>query len=213
MTKRLISAFILVILSCSVPAKTKRFGTWIDAELTKKITKKIDFSLTPEVRLQDDFRVDEYMAEGRLSYEPLKFLSLAAGYRINNNLKNSGNEWTSRFTIDAQTGKGIGRWNPSFRLRFTNYSDFDETTDEKINYLRYRIKVDYDIKNSKINPFIGYELFHNLNDKTINKSRFDLGFNWNFLKRNRISLYYRLQDYFTVKNSIHILGIGYQLKL
>lgn len=201
-----------LIFSFTSQAKTKHFGTWIDFELEKKITKKIDFSLIPELRLEDNFDVDEYLLEGKLSVEPVKFLSFAAGYRINNNIKKNSNEWTNRFSLDAIGSKEFGRWDPSLRLRFSNYSDFDEETDQKSNFLRYRAKLGYDIKSFKFNPFLSYELFQELNGNGFTKGRFDIGFDRNIGKKSRISLYYRLQDYFSDKNSVNILGIGYRLK-
>ena len=61
-----------------VQAKTEKFGTWIELTFTKKFLKDFEFSIIPEIRLQDDFTVDEYIFEGKLGYDPFKFL----GYPI-----------------------------------------------------------------------------------------------------------------------------------
>ena len=85
--------------------------------------KDFEFSIVPEVRFQDDYSVDEYMFDGVLSWEPVKFLKLAAAYRINTNIKNKADETTHRLAFDAQAKKELGRVEASLRARFTNYTD------------------------------------------------------------------------------------------
>ena len=70
-----------------VNAQTEKFGTWIEVELTKKFLEKFEFSFIPDVRLQDDFTVDKYQFDSKLSYEPIDFFSLSAAYRIKTNVK------------------------------------------------------------------------------------------------------------------------------
>ena len=69
-----------------------------------------------------------------------------------------------------------------------------------------------DIPDNKIKPYLSYELFRNTTDKEFDKSRLDLGATRKIGDLHRIGLYYRLQDYFNDKSSIHILGINYRLK-
>lgn len=212
MKRSLILLLILCFGFLSSYSKTNKFGTWVELEFSTKFLKKFEFSITPEVRFQDDFKVDEYLFDGKLSYDPFKFLSLAAIYRINTNVKTKGNEVTNRFAFDVSGQKKIGRFDASIRARFTNYTDFGEGELEA-NYFRPRLKLDYDIKENKIKPFVSYELFRNGTTKEFDKSRFDVGATRKIAKNSRIGLYYRLQDYFTERNSIHIVGIEYQLKI
>lgn len=205
----------LVLIFCvgiySAQAKTKKFGTWIELEFSKEFLKKFEVSFIPEFRFQDDFTVDEYMFDGKLSYEPVDFLSLAATYRINTDVKNNGNETLSRFAFDATATKEWGRLEASLRARYTNYFELDDTDPDK-KYFRPRAKLEYDIPDNKIRPYLSYELFRNTTDKEFDKSRLDLGATRKIGDLHRIGLYYRLQDYFNDKSSIHILGINYRLK-
>lgn len=207
---------LCVILFCivgysSVDAQTEEFGTWIELEFTKKLLEKFEFSIIPEVRLQDDLTVDKYQFDTKLAYEPVKFLELAVAYRYKTNVKKKDNETTHRFVTDVIAKTEFGRVIPSFRARITNHNNADDNS--KVTFLRPRLKVAYDIKGSKIRPYTSYELFHDLNEKEISKSRFDIGFVRKLGKVHRIGLYYRLQNYFNDQNSIHILGIDYRLKL
>lgn len=210
--KRVLLVVLCIVLGYSlVNAQTEEFGTWIELEFTKKFLEKFEFSVIPEVRLQDDFTVDKYQFDTKLAYEPVKFLKLAAAYRYKTNVKKKEDETTHRFVADVTTKTEFGRVMPSFRTRITNYNDADDDSD--VTFIRPRLKVAYDIKGSKIRPYASFELFHDLNEKEIRKSRYDIGFVRKLGKLHRIGLYYRLQDYFNDQNSIHILGVDYRLKL
>jgi hypothetical protein len=200
--------FLIGILS--VQAKTDKFGTWLEIELTKKLFKKFELSFIPDVRLQDDFTVDKYQFDVKLGYEPFKFLSLAVAYRNKTNVKDKGNETTNRFVFDAAVKEGFGRFDASLRSRITNYSD---DRDVKTTFIRPRIKLVYDIKGNKIAPYTSYELFRDLGEKEWQKSRFTVGFTRKLGKLHRVGIYYRLQDYFSNRNSINILGIDYRFKI
>jgi len=212
MKRALFLLFILLIGVSSIQAKTKKFGTWMEFEFSKKLFKKFEISLIPEIRLEDDFTVDEYMIDGKLSFDALKFLNLAAAYRINTNVKNKGNEISKRFVLDANAKKDFGRFEASLRTRFTNYTEVEEGESES-NYLRPRAKLEYDVKGNKIRPFMSYEVFRNTTEKETRKGRFDIGFTRKLGDFHRIGIYYRLQDYYDDSNSIHILGIDYRFKI
>jgi len=219
MKRVLFILFILFVSYGTICAKTEKFGTWIELTFTKKFLKDFEFSIIPEFRLQDDFTMDEYIFEGKLGYEPFKYLDLAASYRLNTNVKTKGNVITHSLVFDA-TGKiKIDRFNASLRTRFSNESDSGDNASG--NYLlRPRVKLQYNIRKSKFEPYISYELFHNLKKNSIEKGRFDAGINRDLGKHHKVGLYYRLQDYFpeknaiikSDKNSINILGINYGFK-
>lgn len=195
----------------SVLAQTEKFGTWIEVELTKKFLKKFEISFIPDLRLHDDFTVDKYQFDSKLSYEPVDFLSLSAAYRIKTNVKTKGNEVSHRYLFDASLKKEVGRFTPSFRARLTNYNDTKE--DSKVTFIRPRVKVAYDIKGNKIQPYTSYELFHDIQNKLTEKGRFDVGFTRKLGEYHRIGLYYRLQHYYDSTPSINILGIDYRFKI
>lgn len=205
---------LLLVLSfiglCSY-SKTKKYGTWVELEFSKEFLDNFEVSFIPEIRFQDDFTVDEYMFDGKLTWSPFKFLDLAAIYRINTNIKNKGNETIGRFAFDATLEKKLGRFEASLRGRYTNYLELEEDDSDK-KYFRPRLKLEYDIKGNKIRPFVSYELFRNLNDKKFDKSRVSIGATRKIGDLHRVGTYYRLQNYFSNKNSVHIVGLEYRLK-
>jgi hypothetical protein len=209
--KHVLLVLCLVVAGINyVQAKTDKFGTWIELEFRKDFLKQFSFSISPELRFQDQFNLDEYMIQGKLEYEPFRFLSVAGSYRLGKEIKKKDNLNYNRFALDVQADHDIERFNASLRTRFTNSSDSEQ--DEPGRYFRPRVKLDYNIKGNKITPFVSYELFHNLSEKELSKARFDIGFTRNINKLHRIGLYYRLQDYFSDKGSVHIAGLEYRLR-
>jgi hypothetical protein len=212
MKNKIVLCAILILSVIQIQGKTKKIGTWIELEVTKDIFKKVEFSVKPEVRLQDDFSVDEYFIEGQITYKPVKYLRFAGAYRLAQNIKKKGTETFHRFAFDAHAKNEWKRLEGAFRIRYTNYAEF-ETVNEKSNYLRFRFKFEYDLKNSKFKPYTSYELFHNLTEKTTNKGRFDMGATYKLSDISRVGIYYRLQSVFGDKKSINILGLSYRLSL
>jgi hypothetical protein len=211
MNKRCILFFLILLSFLQVHAKTKRFGTWIEAKFSKDIFKKLEFTLAPELRLQDDFTVDEYLMDGDLTFKPVDFLRLSAAYRYLINVKKSENEHYHRFALDAMGKKEWKRLEGSLRFRLTNYPEFEANNNDKNEYLRYRLKFEYDIRKCKLRPFTSYELFYLLADKALTKSRFDIEGSYKISDNSRLGLYYRLETHFDGEDAIHILGIAYDL--
>ena len=211
MKRLLIIALLFFIGILSITAQNNEFETWLELEFTKTFLKKFEFSLIPEFRWHDDFTIDKYQFDGRLAYEPVKFIELAAAYRIKTNVKNKGDEVTHRLVLDAKISKDFNRIETSFRTRYTTYNNIDD--DGKTRFIRPRLKVMYDIKGKKFTPFTSYELFHSLSTKELRKGRFDVGVSRKMGKLHRIGIYYRLQHYYIDQPSVNILGIDYRFKL
>jgi len=194
-------------------------STWVELEFSKKIIKNLKVEFNPELRLFGGFEMDAYILEGGLSYKLHKYLTIAGYYRFENEYnyreKREIYEWepASRIAFDAKSGFELKRFDFQFRLRYTNGTDFDDTTDDKASYFRYRAKIDYDIKGSKLVPYLSFEAFHDLILNDIDKTRYTGGLAYPINKSNELSLFYRLQDYSEAgKSSTNIIGIGYSLK-
>jgi hypothetical protein len=195
-------------------------STWFELGISKKITKNLKIEFNPELRLLGGFKMDSYILEGGLSYNLHQYLTVAGYYRYEDvyDYKNSTGEYKdqtaqNRIALDIKTGFEWKRLDVQFRLRYTNGADFDQTTNDKASYFRYRAKTSYDIKGSKLVPFASVEVFHDLILKEVDKIRYTGGLEYPFNKKNELSLFYRLQDYSGVKQSVNIIGIGYSLKL
>ena len=128
---------ILFLFIFSFGFSQNNFRTWFEFEISKKVVKDLDFSFIPEIRFNSDFSVDEYILEGKLNYEPFRFLELAGSYRYNTEVKNKGNEITHSAVLDLTGKTDFDRFDASLRTRFTNDSDGDEL---RTFYFRPRAK-------------------------------------------------------------------------
>jgi hypothetical protein len=87
--------------------------------------------------------------------------------------------------------------------------------------MRYRAKVDYDIKGIKLLPFLSIEFFNDKSvtelEKTsisggfkdIDKVRYTGGMAYDINKNNSVSLFYRLQNNRVKNEWNNILGLSY----
>jgi hypothetical protein len=195
-------------------------STWIELGFSKKVVKNLKVEFNPELRLLSDFKMDTYILEGGLSYKLHKYLTLAGYYRYENawDYKKStgaykGQIASKRIAFDAKSGFELKRFDFQFRLRYTNGADFDQTTDDKASYFRYRAKIDYDMKGSKFVPYVSVEVFHDLILDNVDKVRYTGGLSYPINDHHELGLFYRLQDYSeAAKASTNIIGIGYSLK-
>jgi hypothetical protein len=113
--------------------------------------------------------------------------------------------------LDATGKTEFDRFDGSLRLRFTNDSDGGEIQWEAF-FFRPRVRLGYNIRNWKTDPYISYEIYYDTKHNEFYKNRFDIGVNRKIGNLHEVGVYYRLQDYFKVKNSINILGLNYCLK-
>jgi hypothetical protein len=224
MAKHKILALLLLILLSSAAIAQSGPSTWAELEFSKKIIKNLKVEFNPELRFYNDFRMDTYILEGGLSYKLHKYLTVAGYYRYENTNdykpKKDIYVWepSNRFAFDAKTDFDVDRFNLSFRLRYTNGADLVNSEASNDSYFRYRAKVDYNIKGSKIIPYVSYEAFHDLKQNYFDKIRYTGGLAYPLNKNNELSLFYRLQDYLELnsledkKESMNIIGVGYSLK-
>lgn len=222
---KVLISLLSLFLSISVYAQNGPYP-WVEVELSKKIVRNLKVEFNPELRFFNDFKIDTYILEGGLSYKLHDYLTVAGFYRYENTNdykpKRDVYVWepSNRFAFDAKTGFDIQRFELSFRLRYTNGAEIDNPDEDRYSFLRYRTKIEYDIRGSKIIPYVSAEAFHELKLNYFDKMRYTGGLAFPLNKDNEIGLFYRLQDYYEYddllddkKKSIYIIGIGYSLKL
>ncbi|HET6558635.1 MAG TPA: DUF2490 domain-containing protein [Prolixibacteraceae bacterium] len=224
---KVILSLLSLLLTISAIAQNGP-SPWVELEFSKKIVKNLKVEFNPELRFFNDFKIDTYILEGGLSYKLHDYLTVAGYYRYENTNDYKPNrevfvwEPSNRFAFDAKTGIDIQRFNVSFRLRYTNGAEINNPDEDRYSFFRYRTKIDYDIKGSKIIPYVSAEAFHDLKLNYFDKMRYTGGIAYPLNKDNELSLFYRLQDYLEDpeideslhenKESMHIIGIGYSLK-
>ena len=81
------------------------------------------------------------------------------------------------------------------------------------NVLRSRLQVEYDKKGWAVTPYANVELF---NAWSLEKVRYQAGFDWKISKNHSVGLFYRYQhvnnDDDDMESNIHLIGLGYKFK-
>lgn len=184
---------------------------WIETKFSTKLSKKLELSVDPELRFNEDFELNEYFIQPAIEYKFHKYFRLGAGYRFGFNVnKNDEHESFGRFHVDAKTGFKWKNFNPKFRLRFTNADDFSDDN-APTNYLRYKLKLEYNIRKLNLEPYIMNEWYQDLDEKEFSKSRFESGLMYKVNKHHKIGAYFRTNNYLNSnKDTKKIIGLSYK---
>ncbi len=216
---------------------------WTSAEMKIKLSKKWSTGIEAEYRTLDGFDGSERWAGTVYAdYKVIKYLKLSGGYTFmgrhsEERTTSKGNivddYWLPRHRLFvAATGSiDVGRFTFSLRERYQythspekSVAKWDEDgnakSDEVItakdkSYLRSRLKVDYNIRNCPLTPFVSAEIYNSLNDGfSYHKSRYTAGTDIKINKKHSLSVFYRYIDHSDDdEDAGHIIGIGYQFKL
>ena len=188
---------------------TNDFQARTEVKLSYKPLDKLSLSLSPEVRWDESFQVVKYLLESTISYKPVKGLSLGGSYRfIINPRSDKSTEYLHRFALFTSYKKKIGRFEPSLRIKYTNYTEESSLGE----FLRYKAKLEYDIKSCKITPVLSAEAFHDITGNQIYKMRYAVGAEYKINKKNSLRLGYMLDYYIIAYQNKHIIKLGYKYK-
>lgn len=164
----------------------------------------------PQLRFDKDFSLDKYLFETGAEYKALKFLELGASYSfIANPRETKDTEYFNRYALSATVEKEYGRFEPSFRLKYSNYAD-DDVSDK--NFIRYKAALKYNIPDCKISPNVGAELFQQFDEGDLYKMRYSAGLDYKLFKKNYIGVSYKFDYYNKEYTNKHIFSLGYKIK-
>ena len=203
---------ILLIVSRNTFAQDveNEFQTRTKLDLSFKPFKKFKLNFSPEFRFDEDFSLDKYHFEAEAEYKLLKFLEFGATYRFVVNPRDTKDtEYFNRYAFSTTAKKEFGRFEPAFRLRYSNYAD-DDVSDK--NFMRYKVSLKYDIPDCKITPFVAAELFQNIDGGDMYKMRYSTGIDYKLFKKNYLGVSYKFDYYNTEYLNRHIISLGYKIK-
>lgn len=221
--KRTIMIILPVLLCLGVNAQNDMENAF-SAEISKKITSKLTASLEEEFRLCDNFgRIDRFSTTLELSYKVCNFLKGGGAYNlINYNHPTKDWEIRHRYYFFLTGSYKLQRFSFSLRERFqSTYRAGVKETAKRANpklYLRSRLKVEYDIRRSRFEPYASVEWYNTLNDprgNSMDRLKYLIGCGYKFNKRNALQLYYRYVNFTDddESNNKQMIGVGYTFKM
>jgi hypothetical protein len=211
---------ILLAFPVVVFTQTPEFSLRSSVDVEIKIAKRLKIQITPEYRYNPVTNTGSVLVQAGLGVKVAPWLSFGGYYRFDYE-KSTGTEivgdpsvgCSNRFALDANTKVDLKRFTPKFRLRFCNFSDFDSQTDDKSNFLRYRFGLDYTIKGVRIAPFVSVEFYQKLSSGLFSKSRYSIGAEYAFNKKNAISFQYSFANKFKTLSKFHIFEMTYMASI
>ena len=222
----MIRRFIILILlffGGITSAQEQDFRTWIEFELEGELFNLIDFSITPEARLENNStHLDDLLGEIDLSVPLTKWLRTGLEYRYqlsfdyDDQISN-----TNRFGAYLELDERIADFRLAYRAMYLHeYTDIYTSEQGRIpeSMHRHKLSVKYRKKGWKITPGLAAEGFYTLSpvwDRNKYKWRFTTGVQFRLTKDINLGVNYKFQREFNQNNPLtaHILNMGLEYEL
>ncbi len=217
--------WILLLLSGSLKGQENDYGGWFSLDVSKDIFPGFTLELEQEARLFKNFgEWNRHSTSISGDYAFTRWLKGGAGYMLIFNHKVKRDVWETRhrYLFYLQGKKKLGRFKVSLRERFQSTFVKEETLDyqgfEFVNrdYLRSRLKADYDIRNNKLEPYVSAEIFYSLHKSggnEINDMRYTVGAEFPIGSKLDLDTFVRLDQEMNVKKPVSLYVVGVTLKL
>ncbi|MFZ9028465.1 MAG: DUF2490 domain-containing protein [Crocinitomicaceae bacterium] len=216
------------------------FESWNGISLKKSfLEKKLNLQLTQEFRFNSNStRLNNYFTEIGADYEIIKGLEAGLGFRFIRNNTKKGYLNEQRFNADLSYKHKIDRLSLGYRFRYQNRNEIGvskDDGDDPVSKYRFRLKVGYNIKNWKLDPYLSTEVFYATETSRVNyvptiteveniagfqKLRFTLGTSYKINDVLKLNGFYRIERDFKTYPTIyytpgtyHIAGINLEIKL
>ncbi len=193
--------------------KDSDFQPRADVEFEFPLADDLSFIINNEIRFMDNCtRVDRNYLLGAFSWETCDYFSIDAGY-IFQSLLTEGDieyrrqwQYRHRVYLDLKAQVELGDWKLSLTERpLVNIRPWADRIHDPLDewIIRSKLKVDYEIPKTDLEPYAFFELSNTLNTVNygggpfVDRLRFCLGISWEVSDFNSIELYY----YFDIRNS------------
>lgn len=183
----LLGSFLCPFLHAQEPD----FTTWTNVGFEYKV--KPDFSLSGgiEWRTKEDLsKTDRWGIDLGVSYKFSDFFKMGGGYELHDRNRGiDGWKFRHRYHIDGTLSTRLQRMKFSLRERVQH--TFDGYSDEF--RLRSRLKLAYDLPNSKCEPYVSVEMYNGLNAGerlAVKRMRYRGGMTFSFSARWEADFFY-----------------------
>ena len=224
-TLQVILAPLLLIFGSNLSAQdgysivTRDLETWSRLGIEYKFNKNWRVELDQGLRLkQNSSTVDQIFTQFSIKWKPVKQLTFVIGGRYIKDQGGNGlfdNDF--RFQTDASYKHKVKRLILKYRLRFQTKNEIGLSIDDgdyNKNYLRFKFKLNYNIKNWQLDPYFSTAVFRDLTRYTgsFDTWRFTVGTAYNFKKFGELETFYRMERELgpTYPKTTNIIGLNYQ---
>ena len=198
------------------------YENWSSIKVDYELTKNVDIYGGGQLRIKsvgDSYNKSFYELGAKIKIND--HLSSGFGFRGIDELDDVGNiqghEKFNRYHAYIRKSLDYKNFNFRFRVQFQKKIQNKIDNPEYRNFWRLKLDSEYNIKNWKYDPRIGFEIFLrdeiNFNEN-YEKYRVYFGTKFNLKKRKSLSIRYIMQKYLTNQNpTLHILRISYNYEI
>ena len=163
MKKYCLMALILGVISLpatTVYAQEADYTTWLKIGTQYEVSGRWELSGGLEWRTKEDLGMTDRLGlDVAARYEALSFLKLGAGYEVHyRNRGDEGWKFRHRYHAEGTLSANLMRVKVSLRERFQHTWN----AEEKEFRLRSRLKLAYDIRRCKLEPYASLEMYNGL---------------------------------------------------
>lgn len=223
MTPKRTILFLFLFLLFEVNTSAQEARTiWGGSEIQIPFSKAFRVTCAPELRLTDQMKVDEMILEVEAQLRLHKLFKPVLSYRYSRFYDDPGEYFNGqRIGIGMNSATEISRFKLTNRLyyfhRLINRYDYGYSIETR-REIREGIKIAYNIKQTKLEPFVQTEIYYDLSpnrNHEFSKIRFRAGMGYPFSKRSSLDLFFQVQDKLNTKNPLrtYTLGIYYNFSL
>lgn len=159
--KWVVAGMYLWSMAGGLQAQEADYTTWLRQGVEYEVNNRLDLSGGLEWRTENKLRAtDRWGLDVGAKYAILPFLKMGAGYEIHyRNRGEDGWKFRHRYHADGVLSARWGRVKLAFRERFQH--TWDDVENEL--RLRSRLKLAYDIRRCKVEPYVSVEVYNSLN--------------------------------------------------
>ncbi len=224
MRQRFYLITLLLLTVNTINAQVEDFVTWWNFSVEGEISKKISYSVEPEIRFfENSSQLSSWQTEFSLGYEPIKNLGIGGIYRYTTDYeKPDYNRRRNRFSLYLKYQLKTGHFRWQYRGIWQNdFINTNSSPDGQTDYMghRHKLTIKYRDKDWPVEPSVGVEHYFAVapaKDAGEWKRRWFINIEREINKRLSAKISYKRQNEFDVANpdltNILLVGLEYEPK-
>lgn len=195
---------------------------WSGAELRFPFSKTFRVTFSPELRLNDEFKVKDFIMEADAQLRFHKLFQPIVSYRFNRFYDDPG-----KYFNEQRLGAGVNSSVKFGRFKLTNRFYYFHKLINRYGYgysietrreFREGFKITYNIRRTKLEPFVQAQIYYDISphrNHEFSRIRIRTGLEYPFSKQSSIDLFFQVQDKLNTSNPLqtYTVGIYYSYKL
>ena len=212
----IVFCFLIFMAPFHCLAQIDDVGLWMGVTLQSKFTRKLEGSLTEQLRLSNDItRINLLLSDLGLDYSINKKLKVGLHYRFINSNKDNYYSKRHRFYADIAWKEKVKFISFTLRERIQEqFSDYNSSETGKIPewVLRSKLTAKIDL-DKKYSPYVSFEMFYLIDNATeetgITDFRYETGINYEFNRIHSVNPYLLCQITRSTNFIELIYGVSY----